>query len=123
MVTQFKGRIAAVLAGTAASFIFVTAPASAQQGGIVVQSMPQPYLRVAHVPYWDLNLATRAGEQSLHRRVNRAVERVCDYDPGRWYGLSEPDYNYCTAGAWQRARPQMTGAIYRARLSAYGRGY
>jgi UrcA family protein len=123
MVTPFNSRAAAVLAGIAASFAFAVPPVAAQQPAIVIQSTPQPYLRVARVPYWDLNLATPDGEQSLHRRVGRAVENVCLYDPGRWYGLSEPDYNYCKSGAWQRARPQMFGAVYRARLLAHGRGY
>ena len=123
MVTRFNRTIPAFLAATAASLVFLTAPASAQQYPIVVQSMPQPNLRVERVGYRDLNLATRAGEQTLHRRVGQAVERVCLYDEGRWYGLAEPEYNYCNWESWKRARPQMAGAIYRARLAAYGRGY
>jgi len=121
MVTRFKGA-AAVLAAAAASFA-ISPPASAQQGVIYVQTAPPAYMNIERVSYGDLNLASRAGEQSLNRRVGRAVERVCLYDPVRWYGLAEPDYNYCKEGAWQRARPQVIGAVYRARMSAYGRSY
>jgi len=122
MFSRFKGRIPAVLAGAAASLVVFSPPAAAQQGVIVVQSAPPAYMNVERVPYADLNLLTRAGADSLHRRVSRAVERVCLYDNGRWYGLGEPDFNRCTWGAWDRARPQMMGAIYQARqLAYYGR--
>lgn len=121
MVARLKGRIAAVLAATAASFGFLSLPALAQQGVIYVQTAPPENLRVERVGYADLNLATRAGERALDSRVTRAVEHVCLYDQNRWYGLAEPDYNYCTWGAWRRARPQMMGAVYRARSLYYRR--
>lgn len=123
MVTRFKRRTAAVLAAAGASFVFLCPPATAQQGVIYVQTAPPVNMRIERVGYGDLNLATPAGEQTLHRRVGRAVEHVCLYDQGRWYGLSEPDYNYCSWDAWRRARPQMIGAVYRARMFAYGHGY
>lgn len=122
MVTRFAGTIAALACAAAISIIPSTA-ASAQQGMIVVQTAPPQYLNIVRVPYGDLNLLTLAGEQSLHRRVSRAVENVCLYDNDRWYGLSEPDYNHCAWGAWHRAQPQMASAIYRARQFAYYRGY
>lgn len=123
MVARVKSRIAAVVAATAASFAFLTPPAVAQQGVIYVQTAPPENLRIERVRYADLNLATRAGERALDSRVTRAVEHVCLYDQNRWYGLGEPDYNYCTWGAWRRARPQMMGAVYRARSLAYYRRY
>lgn len=122
MVTRCARRIAALVVGAAISIIPNT-PALAQQGVIIVQTAPPQYLNIQRVPYGDLNLLTRAGEQSLDRRVSRAVENVCLYDNGRWYGLSEPDHNHCVWGAWQRARPQMAGAINRARQFAYYRRY
>jgi UrcA family protein len=123
MTTRFRGRIAAA-AGAAALILILGAPASAQQAMIIVQTAPPAYLNIQRVPYGDLNLLTFAGEQSLHRRVSRAVENVCLYDNDRWYGLSEPDYNHCSWSAWQRAQPQMAAAIYRARQMAYYyRGY
>ena len=122
MVTRFKAMMSVALAGVAASFAIGGSPASAQ-GVITVVSPPIPNLRVQRVSYWDLNLASRAGEQTLHRRVGNAVENVCLYDEGRWYGLSAPDYNHCASRAWNRARPQVIGAVYRARQLAYYRGY
>lgn len=113
---------AAVLAGAAAPLVFAGSPASAQVGPITVQGIAPSYIRIERVPYWDLNLATRAGAQALHLRVSHAVERVCLYDRGSWYGLSQPDYNQCTWGAWRGARPQMASAIYRARQFGYYRG-
>jgi UrcA family protein len=113
---------AAVLAGLAASTIFMGPTVSAQDGQIIVQG-PARDVRIERVGYYDLNLASRAGEQILYRRVNGAVQHVCLYDEGRWYGLTVPDYNSCAEGAWRGARPQMIGAVYRARLQTYGRGY
>jgi UrcA family protein len=110
---------AAVLASVAASTIFMIPTASAQ----IVVHAPARDVRIERVGYYDLNLASRSGEQILYRRVNGAVQRVCLYDEGRWYGLSEPGYNSCAEGAWRGARPQVIGAVYRARLQAYGRGY
>ncbi len=122
MVTRFKRRAAAVLAGGA--FLVMNAPASAQYQAIVVQGVPAPNLRIERVAYGDLNLATRAGQEALKLRISHAVERVCLYDQHRWYGLSEPKYTQCAAGAWSRARPQMIGAISRARqYYAYYRPY
>jgi UrcA family protein len=121
MVNRLKWRAAAV-AGVAASIIFIGPAASAQDGQIIVQAPPTD-TRIERVGYYDLNLASRAGEQILYRRVNGAVQHVCLYDEGRWYGLAVPDYNNCASGAWRRARPQMVGAVYRARLQAYGRAY
>jgi len=122
MVIRVSRRTLVFLAA-GVSVAFAGAPAPAQQYNypIVIEGVPQPNLRVERVAYWDLNLASQAGERILNRRVSRAVERVCDYDSVRWYGLSEPDYNYCKSGAWQRARPQITGAVYRARQAAYYR--
>jgi UrcA family protein len=123
MVTRIAARTAIVVATAAASSVFIAAPASAQQGTIYVQAPAPPNLRIERVGYWDLNLATRAGERTLHRRVGGAVERVCLYDPHRWYGMSDPDYNQCRTGSWRRARPQIAAAVYQARAMAYYRGY
>ena len=119
MVSRSKSRIAGAFAGIAGFLVFLSSPAPAQQAVIVVQSTPPAYMNIERVPYADLNLLTRAGTESLHRRVSRAVERVCLYDNGRWYGLGEPDFKQCTWRAWNGARPQMAGAIYRAREVAY----
>jgi UrcA family protein len=122
MVTRFIMRTAVVLAGGTALVVVADAPAVAQDpGAIVVQAAPN--LRVERVGYGDLNLLTRAGADRLHMRVGKAVERVCLFDNHRWYGMSDPAYIDCSAGAWKRARPQMIGAIYRARTFAYNAAY
>jgi UrcA family protein len=123
MTIHFMNRSAAVLAGSAAALVFAIPPASAQESPIVVQGVPVPNMRIERVSFYDLNLASRAGEQALMRRVSQAIERVCLYDNGRWYGMSEPSYNQCSWGAWARARPQMIGAISRARAAAYYAAY
>ena len=122
MAYRFQATIAAGLAGVAASLVFAGSTATAQDSQIIVRG-PGPDTRLERVGYYDLNLASRAGEQALYRRVGGAVERVCLYDEGRWYGLSAPDYNQCADRSWRGARPQVIGAVYRARLQAYGRGY
>jgi len=121
MVTWHNRRSAAVVAGIAASLIFAGSAAYAQDEQIIVQG-PSANVRGERVAYGDLNLATRVGEQTLERRVGGAVERVCLYDRGRWYGLAVPDYNQCADRAWRGARPQMIGAVYRVRLGLNG-GY
>ena len=113
MVTRMHGAAVA-----AACLAFVSAPATAQYPTIIVQGIPAPNVRIEHVAYGDLNLATAAGQEALKLRVSHAVERVCLYDQHRWYGLSEPAYTQCAAKSWSRARPQMIGAIYRARQYA-----
>lgn len=124
MVTRILSKTAIVAAAAAASSVFIGTPASAQQQGVIYVQVPAPLnLRIERVGYWDLNLATRAGERTLHRRVGGAVERVCLYDPHRWYGASDPAYNQCRTGSWRRARPQIAAAVYQARAMAYYRGY
>lgn len=118
MVTRMHGAAVA-----AACLAFVSAPATAQYPTIIVQGIPAPNVRIEHVAYGDLNLATTAGQEALKLRISHAVERVCLYDPHRWYGGSEPAYSQCAAKSWSRARPQMIGAIYRARQYAAGYRY
>jgi len=120
MVTRLNRRIAAVVAGAAASLIFAGSAAYAQVEQIIVQG-PAANVRGERVAYGDLNLATRSGEWTLQRRVTGAVQRVCLYDEGSWYGLAVPGYTTCSERAWRGARPQMNGAVYRARLAANGR--
>ena len=122
MVARINPTVAAAAAGVVASLALGGAPAMAQDSSaqIIVQG-PAANVRGERVPYYDLNLATRAGEQTLYRRVSNAVERVCLHDEGRWYGMGEPDFITCTERSWRSARPQMIGAVYRARQLAYRR--
>ena len=113
MVTRLHRNIA-----LAASIAFASAPAAAQYPTIIVQGIPAPNVRIEHVAYGDLNLASPAGQEALKLRISHAVEHVCLYDQYRSYKLSEPAYTQCAAKSWSRARPQMIGAIYRARQYA-----
>lgn len=119
MALRLHAPIAAAMAGLTGALACAASAATAQDGQIVVTG-PGPDTRIERVGYYDLNLATRFGEQTLYRRVGGAVERVCLYDEGRWYGLSAPDYNQCAERSWRSARPQLVGAVYRAR---YGSGH
>jgi len=118
MVSRLSWGTAAILAGVLASPFLAPPIAMAQEAQIIVQG-PAANTRGERVPYHDLNLATRDGERALILRVSNAIERVCLHDEGRWYGLAEPDYLSCTERSWRGARPQVVGAVFRARQLAY----
>lgn len=118
MVARINRTTAAVVAGVAASLIFGGSPAIGQGAEIIIQA-PSANVRGERVTYQDLNLASRDGEKALVLRVSNAVERVCLGDEGRWYGMTQPDYLTCTERAWRGARPQVIGAVFRARQFAY----
>ena len=84
MISRISPTVAAIAAGVAASLTLGSSPAAAQDSTaqIIVQG-PSANVRGERVPYYDLNLTTRAGEQALYRRVSNAVEHVCLYDEGR----------------------------------------
>ena len=121
MVTRLNGWRAATLAGIIASAVVASPPALAQDNSILISTPLPSNVRLERVQYGDLNLLTQAGYDELKMRVGNAVEHVCLYDHGRWYGLAEPDFNHCTSGAWNRARPQMAAA--RARQASYYHAY
>jgi UrcA family protein len=87
MVTRLNRSTAALLAAIGATAFFAGSASYAQGDQIIVQG-PSANVRGERVAYGDLNLTTRAGERTLERRVDGAVERVCLYDRGRWYGLA-----------------------------------
>jgi UrcA family protein len=64
-----------------------------------------------HVPYGDLGLATKQGQNTLYRRVSAAVQDLCPMtaEDGRWY-----DFQDCRQFAWRGARPQINQAVDRA---------
>ena len=119
MVTRLNRRSTAILAGVAVSFIVPTTAAIGQDDAQIIVQGPTANVRGERVPYRDLNLATREGEKALILRVSNAVERVCLGDEGRWYGMTQPDYLSCTEKSWRGARPQVIGAVFRARQLAY----
>ena len=108
------GKIFAMCAAmtvTAGGLFAMTPPASAAESTLVVTA-PDEALPTRRVSYADLNLASRVGEKTLHRRVGKAVTSVCDEAVG-------PSANYyvemsCRSFAWNGARPQMNLAVKRA---------
>jgi len=96
---------------TAGGLFAMTPPAVAAEPPLVVTA-PDTDLPTRRVGYADLNLASKAGEKTLHRRVGKAVKSVCDEAVG-------PSASYdidlsCRSFAWSGARPQMALAVKRA---------
>jgi UrcA family protein len=95
---------AALLAGT-------TAPLQAQstQRPVTVLGRQEAGL-TRIVPFGDLSLASKAGQNILYHRVGVAVRQVC---PNSDAGLAShnPSLQDCTDFAWAGARPQIRRAI------------
>ena len=66
-----------------------------------------------NVPYGDLNLATEAGVETLDRRLDRAVERVCGVAAPRSLGVNRI-IEECKDEAWQRIQGARQVAIAQA---------
>lgn len=86
---------------------------------VIVRAQPDEFLPTRRVSYADLNLASLAGEKTLHRRVNIAVGQVCaDATSSSSMQIAGQQ---CRSFAWSGARPQMKRAIERAHeLAANG---
>ena len=100
--------IGTLVAGAGASA--AQAATQSNQQPVTVLGRPDALVRV--VSFGDLALATKAGRNTLERRVSDAVGEVCpDSEAGR--SLLEPFYDVqdCRTFAWTRARPQMREAI------------
>ena len=104
--------VGTLLAGASAG----AAQAATQNDQQPVTVLGRPDALVRIVAYGDLALATKAGRNSLERRVSDAVGEVCpDSEAGR--SMLEPFYDVqdCRTFAWTRARPQIREAIALAR--------
>jgi UrcA family protein len=104
--------VGTLLAGASAG----AAHAATQNNQQPVTVLGRPDALVRIVPFGDLALATKAGRNSLERRVSDAVGEVCpDSEAGR--SMLEPFYDAqdCRTFAWTRARPQIREAIALAR--------
>lgn len=112
MFARINSRTAAILAGVTASFMIASPPALAQDDDVVVRGIPEG-AKVEKVSYRDLNLRYIAHLNILNERVERAVRRVCDFEPRDRMGMSD-SYKSCADGAWAGARPQMHMAYLRA---------
>lgn len=108
----------AAVAMTAAGLL-VTLPAGAKSPNdkpvTIYGQRVDPDAPTRKVSYADLNLATLPGENTLNRRVGRAVRSVCEESVG------DSDFRAefaCHSFAWGGARPQIARAVMRARQIA-----
>lgn len=72
-----------------------------------VDGLGQPTARVS---FADLNLSTRAGQASLDRRIERAIESMCGQEPSANLELAAPVWK-CRAAAQASARRQRELAV------------
>jgi UrcA family protein len=103
--------ISAALAASVAGVGAVAPSALARERPTLIVVRPQ--IATRYVSYADLNLASRAGEKALNRRVGSAVIAVCDET--RALHIDFHDEDECRSASWWRARPQITLAVRRAR--------
>lgn len=86
--------------------------AVAKDRPVVVYGQQDPLIPTRHVSYADLNLASAAGQKTLYRRVDVAVDDVCEDATGP-SALSIAQQQ-CHKFAWSGAKPQMERAFQRA---------
>ena len=85
----------------------------------VAPALAEPATDRVSVHLADLNLATPAGQQALHRRLAHAVDTVCPEANSRDLRASSA-MHVCRAAAMSKAMLQMQTAIANARTD---RGY
>ena len=122
MLARLNYRTTIAAAAVAVACVTSGVPtALAQNRPVTVYAPPSEEFRTERVSYRDLNLASRAGEKMLTKRVGGAVRRVCSNEGGN-ISSADSDYHFCARGAWGDARPQMAQAIARAHeIALYGK--
>jgi len=87
---------------------------AAKHPQILITAPPDEVIDI--VGYADLNLATRADEQKLYRRVGASVSAVCDeaIEGDRSTQAFEFVDYACRAHGWQQAIPQIRTAVARS---------
>ena len=124
MLARFNYRTTIAAATVAVACAMSGVPTALAQNGqrsVTVYAPPSDEFRTERVSYRDLNLASRAGEKMLTKRVGGAVRRVCSNEGGN-ISSADNDYLVCARGAWGDARPQMAKAITRAHeIALYGK--
>jgi UrcA family protein len=105
------------MAVTSGGLFLVASPAFGRSGPILVTAVPPEELVVRHVSYADLNLAADAGQRTLNRRVDVAVNDLCTEANGGNNG--SPSFKFsmqrCSIGAWDSALPQIERAVQRSK--------
>ena len=108
-------RACAAAAVTIGAFAVVAPPAYGKTRPVVVVAEPDRVVR--RISYADLDLASAAGESTLHRRVGGAISSLCTEAVGRPERSIETklaDMN-CRRSAHEQAEPQIANAVQRAR--------
>jgi len=118
MLARFNRPLATIVAGVTASLIVAATPSAAQGSEVVIRGLPEG-AKAEIVSHRDLNLRYIAQLEILNDRVERAVQRVCDFDPN---DRLENGYRSCANFAWAGARPQIHRAYLQANRLAYS-GY
>jgi len=106
-----------VCATLAASVVAIgSSPAAGKSGPIFVQG-PSDDVISRHISYADLDLARPAGAHALVTRVGSAVNGLCgQVAASREVSiLTSVATNRCSRASWDQARPQIDGALQRAR--------
>lgn len=80
----------------------------------VVYGRRDENVEVRRVSYADLNLAKAAGQKTLMRRVDQAVNSICDANHGTSNLQFDMYDRRCSKEAWGSANPQIAQAISRA---------
>ena len=76
------------------------AAAMLASGAIATPALAKDEPESIAVKYTDLNLATEEGQATLHRRLMRAAEQVCDFDRrSRAFALPTSEARRCLAEA------------------------
>lgn len=98
---------------TGGSFAIVATPVHAKSPIVVVADAD---IVTRHISYADLNLASSAGEATLHRRVGRGIGSLCLEATGGSDAAFMPNVQSrkCRTSAWSQARPQISQAVRRA---------
>jgi UrcA family protein len=96
--------------------LVASAPASAQQQIVITgKKIPPHYEPVTRtVNIADLNLATNAGVEEMHKRVANAIGKVCPTPGGITITYAQRDAAVCRDFAWTGARQQMDRAVHSA---------
>lgn len=105
----------AAVAVTTGAFVVGAPPAYGKSRPVVVVADPDRVVR--RISYADLDLASAAGESTLHRRVGGAIRSLCteaEGSPELSIDSKLADIN-CRRSAHEQAKPQVANAVQRAR--------
>lgn len=107
-----------VMSGTARRCLVQGLFAALLLGAATGASSEEPVVRRETVRYGDLDLSSRAGLQTLQRRIRAAVRVVCGPTPELRELNERRAEEACRRGAMQRATAQVENLLNGARVAA-----